>query len=116
MKKSIKSNALSIAHKVKEYFTNWSDAVRASWKIAKLFAGFTVDIAFAKSTGELREATCIAMGSIETLKKGYFRFIEQVGEKTQWRSCKLERMVFLEEKTDSKGIEPLPLLVRKYAA
>lgn len=90
----MKKRVMTIAHQIKTQFDTFSDALKAAWKIAKLFAGRSVNLVFAKKDGEVREAKAIALGSIETLAKGYFRFVEQVENGTQWRSCKLERMIF----------------------
>lgn len=89
----MKSKALKIAHQIRHNFANWSNALTAAWKIAKLFLGRPVELTFAKSDGEVREAKAIALGSIETLQKGYFRFVEMIEGETQWRSCRLERMI-----------------------
>lgn len=90
----MKSKVFKIAHQIKENFTTWSDALKAAWKIAKLFLGFPVRLTFVKSTGEVREANAIAMTTISTLEKGYFKFVEEIQGGTQWRSCRLERMIF----------------------
>lgn len=88
------SKALTIAHQIKDQFTNWSEAVTAAWKLAKLFLGRAVTITFAKSSGEVREAKAVAIGSLKTLENGFFRFVEMVEGGTQWRSCRLQRMIF----------------------
>lgn len=87
------ATAMTIAHTVKSYFDSFSDALKAAWAIAKLFFGRAVNLTFAKETGEVREAKAIALGSIQTLSNGYFRFVEAIEGGTQWRSCKLERMI-----------------------
>lgn len=86
---------MTIAHQIKSNFDSFADALRAAWKIAKLFFGKNVELTFAKNSGEVREAKAVALGSLETLTKGYFRFVEMLeNENTQWRSCRLERMIF----------------------
>lgn len=90
----MKSKVLKIAHQIKQFFASWSNAVSAAWKIVKLFLGYPVKLTFAKDTGEVREAQAIALGATSTLDKGYFRFVEQIEGGTQWRSCRLERMIF----------------------
>lgn len=95
MSNSIASKALSIAHQIRNQFQTWSEAVTAAWKIAKLFLGRSVNLTFAKSTGEVREAKAVAVGGLNTLSKGFFRFVEMLADgTTQWRSCRLERMIF----------------------
>jgi hypothetical protein len=91
---SMKSQALKVAHKIKGFFDTWSDALKAAWRIAKLFLGYPVELKFVKETGEIREARAIALGAIGTISKGYFRFVEQVGQHTAWKSCRIERMLF----------------------
>jgi hypothetical protein len=88
------SKVFKIAHQIKCFFQNFSDALKAAWKIAKLHFGKTVQLTFAKSTGEVREAKAIAMSTTATLVDGYFRFVEQIEGGTQWRSCRLERLIF----------------------
>lgn len=83
-----------IAHQIKEFFDNWSNALRAAWKIVKLFFGKITTLNFVKESGELRKATALAVASLQTLPYGFFRFVEQIEGGTQWRSCRLERMVF----------------------
>lgn len=96
MKNSIAAKALKFAHQIKGFFSSWSDAVTMGWKIAKLFLGYPVKITFAKSCGEVRESVAIAMGSVQTFKKGFVRFLEQKGETTQWRSFRFERVILWE--------------------
>lgn len=87
--------ALSLAHSIKLFFTSWSDAVTAAWKIVKMQAGIATPVTFAKSEGEVREATVIAIGSLSTLDKGFVRFVENTDNGgTQWRSFRLDRMIF----------------------
>lgn len=90
----MKSKVFTIAHQVKHFFQNFSDALKAAWRIAKLFFGFPVHLAFAKETGDNRAADALAVSSLSTLNDGFFRFVETVADRTQWRSCRLERMIF----------------------
>ena len=92
-KSSIFSKVNKVAHQVRQYFASWGEALKAGWMITKLFLGRAVNLTFVKGSGEVREARAIAIGSLETLKNGFFRFVEQLGEGTQWRSCKLERII-----------------------
>jgi hypothetical protein len=90
----MKSKVFKIAHQIKSQFENFSKALTAAWKIVKLSLGFAVQLMFAKECGEVREATAIAMSTTSTLEKGYFKFVEQIEGGTQWRACRLERMIF----------------------
>lgn len=89
----MKSKVFIIAHQVKQYFTNFSDALKAAWRIVKLFLGYPIHLTFAKETGEIREADALAIGGLSTLESGFFRFVEAIDGRTQWRSCRLDRMV-----------------------
>lgn len=90
----MKSKVFRLAHSIKSNFENWSQALTAAWKIVKASLGYQVKVTFAKSTGELREANIIALGTLSTLEKGFCRFVEMVDGKSQWRSFRLDRMVF----------------------
>lgn len=95
MKNSIYSRAFQIAHQVKSFFNSFSEALKVGWMLAKLFLGRAVTFSFAKkNTAEVRTANAIALGSLETIKKGYFRFVETIESGTQWRSAKIERLIF----------------------
>ena len=94
MKNSLSSRAMTIAHQIKKNFANFSTALRAAWQIAKISAGQRTNITFAKDGGELREAIAINCGSLQTIEKGFVRFVEWISEdKTQWRSFKIERLI-----------------------
>lgn len=86
---------MTIAHTIKNLFKSFSDALKAAWIIIKLHLGKSIEITFAKDTGELRTARAIAIGSLSTIEKGYIRFVEMIEEeRTQWRSFRVERLVF----------------------
>lgn len=94
MDNSIRSKALKISHQIKSWFSNWGEAQKAGWILAKLQNGISVNFEFAKSEGEVRKAKAIAIGGLGTIAKGFVRFLEMVEDKTQWRSFRLERLVF----------------------
>lgn len=100
MKKSnLHSNAFKFAYQVKEYFTSWSDALRAGWILAKLFLGRKVEFTFNrvdKKTGEIteRKAVALTIGSIKTIEKGFIKFVEEIATGVQWRSFRFENLVF----------------------
>ena len=87
--------AFQLAHIFKYYFSTFSDALKAAWKIAKLAAGRTQQRSFVKkSTGEVREAQALALGGLSTIKDGFIRFVEKVSEnQTQWRSFRIDHMI-----------------------
>lgn len=92
--KNLKSKVFTIAHQIKAQFKNFSQALKAAWKIAKMHFGKNVTIEFAKNSGEVRTASVLAIGSLETLKKGFVRFVEMKADNTnQWRSFRLERLI-----------------------
>jgi len=90
----MKRNVFKIAHQIKGNFATWSDALKAAWKLIKIATGYEVAITYAKATGELREAIAQGIGKLDTLVKGFFRYQEIIEGEMQWRSCRLERMVF----------------------
>lgn len=95
MKMYNRSKIFTLAHQIKRQFDTFSSALKAAWRIIKMKMGESISITFAKSTGELRTAQAVAVGSLSTIEKGFVRFVEQVSEdKTQWRSFRLERLVF----------------------
>ena len=90
-----KSQVFTIAHQIRKYFSNFSQALKAAWRIVKIYAGRPTLIQFAKSSSELRKAKAIAAGSLKTITKGYVRFVELVENGlTQWRSFKIANLVF----------------------
>lgn len=92
---SLRSKALKIAHQANKIISDWGTAQWIGWMLAKLQSGLSLDIEFAKSTGELRKAKAIAVGSLSTVKDGFVRFVEYVSEEqTKWRSFRLERLIF----------------------
>lgn len=91
----MKSKVFKTAHQIKQYFTTWSEALKAAWAVVKLFFGRPINLTFAKSCGEVREAKAVKVYSLDTIKKGFIRFVEALesGE-TQFRSFRLERLIF----------------------
>lgn len=90
----MKSKVFKIAHQIKSFFSSFSEALKAAWKIGKLFFGISVNITFAKDTGEVREAKAVAVASLGTIEKGYIRFVEMLETgNTQWRSFRIERLI-----------------------
>ena len=74
--------------------SSFSQALKKAWIIAKMYTGKRSTITFAKETGELREATAIISGSLDTLESGFIRFVESFkGAEAQWRSFRIERLI-----------------------
>lgn len=91
---TLPAKAMRLAHQIKDLFSSFSQALKAAWQIAKLAAGFSINITFAKDTGEVRNAHAIACGGLSTIEKGFVRFVEQLEEgRTQWRSFRIERLI-----------------------
>jgi len=89
----MKSKAFKIAHQVKQFFSNFSQALKAGWILAKLNLGYSVSFEFVKSTGEVRSTKAIAC-TLGELDKGLVRFVESVGtDRTRWRSFRLDRLI-----------------------
>ena len=92
--KNLKSQVFKIAHEIKSQFDNFSQALKAAWRIAKLKFGIKTNIEFAKADGEVRKATALNIGSLSSLKDGLVRFLELRADGiTQWRCFRLERMI-----------------------
>lgn len=95
---TFKRRVIQLASEIREHVNSWSEALKASWKITRMFFGMKVSFVFEKVdkvTGEMieRPATAIAIGSLKTIKKGFVRFLEEVGDRTQWRSFRIERLI-----------------------
>ena len=86
---------MQLAHLIKFYFPTFKLALRAAWQIIKIASGRVQQITFVKqSTGEIREATVLAVSTLSTVKDGYLRFVEKVNDsQTQWRSFRIENMI-----------------------
>lgn len=92
--KNLRSKVMTIAHQIKGQFKSWSKALKAAWKIAKMYFGQRIIIEFAKSSGEVRTAEVLAIGSLSTIKKGFVRFVEETAHgTTQWRSFRIEKLI-----------------------
>lgn len=73
--------------------SSFSIALKKAWVIIKLQAGVPTVIEFAKETGEYRKATAVLTGSLDTLEKGFVKFVELVEGKAQWRSFRIENLL-----------------------
>ncbi len=77
----------------KELKYTWSDAMKASWKIAQIITNKT-PFDFAKiETGEVRNVTSYAKAWLKLEKKLVY-FTEEVGDKTQIRCFRIENINF----------------------
>lgn len=89
----MKSQVFKIAHQIKSFCSNWSDALRKAWFIVKTQINEAC-FEFAKKDGEVRQATGKTFKASETAKKGYVRFIERLQDgSTQFRSFRIERLI-----------------------
>ncbi len=71
-----------------------SDALKKSWTIVKISMGKATQIVFAKEgTGELREATAVLTGSLDTISQGFVRFVEMIDGVAQWRSFRITNLL-----------------------
>jgi hypothetical protein len=74
--------------------SSFSIALKRAWVIIKLQSGEPRIIEFAKdTTGEYRKATAVLTGSLDTLEKGFVKFVELVEGKAQWRSFRIENLL-----------------------
>lgn len=90
----MKSQVMTLAHQIKASFDNFSQALKAAWRIIKLKMGIRTKITFVKKTGEIREAVAIALGSLSTIEKGYVKFVELLeGGNSQWRSFRIQTLL-----------------------
>jgi hypothetical protein len=91
-----KSKVLRTAWAIKKsgYAESLSIALKKAWIICKLSFGLKQTIAFAKvETGELRTAKAIQVGSLETIKDGFVRFLEDVDGLAQWKSFRIANLI-----------------------
>lgn len=73
---------------------NLSEALKKAWAIVKISMGKATQIVFAKEgTGELREATAVLTGSLDTVSNGFVRFVEMVDGVAQWRSFRITNLL-----------------------
>ncbi len=71
-----------------------SDALKKAWTIVKISLGNVTQIVFAKEeTGEIREATAVLTGSLDTIQNGFVRFVEMVDGVAQWRSFRITNLL-----------------------
>lgn len=76
-------------------FTNIKDALRAAWKIMKIAAGIPTKIRYTKvETGEVRDAVALQVGSLSTIESGYIRYMEEINNVFQWRSFRINTIIF----------------------
>lgn len=73
---------------------SFSEALSKAWTICKISFGISTSITFAKAeTGEMRTAHAIQIGSFDTIKDGYVRFVELAEGKGQWKSFKVANLI-----------------------
>ncbi len=73
--------------------SSFKDALKKSWTICKISYGINTTINFVKEgTGELRTANAIQIGSMDTINKGFIRFVELINGVGQWRSFRIQNL------------------------
>ena len=75
------------------FAANFGQALKKAWLIIKISAGKATTIAFAKDTGEYREAVAVLTGGLDTIASGFVRFVEMVEGKAQWRSFRISNLI-----------------------
>ena len=92
---SANSELFSIGWKIKKMGLagSFSEALKKAWIIMKIKLAGNVAITFAKETGELRAAKALSVGSLDTLNRGFVRYIENIDGKESWRSFRIDRLM-----------------------
>ena len=76
------------------FFTSFGKALMAAYKIVRIYIGKPTNISYVKAeTGEIRDALAIKSGSLDTIEKGFVRYVEQIGDQFEWRSFRVSNMV-----------------------
>ena len=72
---------------------SFSEALKKAWIIMKIKLAGNVAISFAKKTGEVRAAKALSIGNLDTLNRGFVRYIENIDGKDSWRSFRIDRLM-----------------------
>ncbi|HOY11612.1 MAG TPA: hypothetical protein PLY70_00675 [Saprospiraceae bacterium] len=72
---------------------SFSIALKKAWIIMRIKLQGEVTISFAKETGELRNALAISVGKLDTVEKGFVRYMENIEGVETWRSFRIERLL-----------------------
>lgn len=76
------------------FFTTFADALKAAYRVVKMYIGKPTNISYVKAdTGEIRDALAIKAGSLDTIEKGFIRYVEQIGDLFEWRSFRISNLV-----------------------
>lgn len=92
--KAIRSQAMSIAHKLVKVLGDFGKAQKLAWKLVKAKLGWLVPISFKSKSNPHRQAVMRAIGSLDTISKGFIRFVEIHNGEEQWRSFKINNVNF----------------------
>ncbi|MBK8391350.1 MAG: hypothetical protein IPL23_19545 [Saprospiraceae bacterium] len=72
---------------------SFSIALKKAWIIMRIKLQGEITISFAKETGELRNALAISVGKLDTIEKGFVRYMENIEGQETWRSFRIERLL-----------------------
>ncbi len=76
------------------FFTNFGKALMAAYKIVRIYIGKPTNISYVKvETGEIRDALAIKASSLDSIEKGFIRYVEQIGDLFEWRSFRINHLV-----------------------
>ncbi|MCB0649441.1 MAG: hypothetical protein KDC49_22385 [Saprospiraceae bacterium] len=92
---SANSELFSIAWTIKKLglASSFSEALKKAWIIMKIKLAGNVAITFAKEAGEVRAAKALSIGNLDTLNRGFVRYIENIDGKDSWRSFRIDRLM-----------------------
>lgn len=76
------------------FFQSFRASLMAAYRIVRIHIGKPTKISYAKAdTGEIRDALALKTGSLDTIEKGFIRYVEQIGDLFEWRSFKIANLV-----------------------
>ncbi|MCB0649560.1 MAG: hypothetical protein KDC49_22985 [Saprospiraceae bacterium] len=92
---SANSELFTIAWTIKKLglASSFSEALKKAWIIMKIKLAGNVAITFAKETGEVRAAKALSIGNLDTLSKGFVRYVENINGTESWRSFRIDRLM-----------------------
>lgn len=74
---------------------SFAEALKKAWTIIKITLGNGTPITYATVNGEERNAIAMQVGSLETINRGFIRYIEIIDETVQWRSFRITNLITL---------------------
>jgi hypothetical protein len=87
----IQKTAMNLAHLIKSQFDTFGEALSKAWKIAKVCLGYTDEITFVKGDDSIRTAK-VERILLKSYKNGCMKFIEKIGNDTQFRAFRVEKI------------------------